>query len=383
MLIVPFSLSSQEKTENIVIGERLTIRSEILAEERTVHVYLPEEYTSRSQRFPVLYVLDGATYYYPALGAAKFLSDFDISSPMIIVAILNTDRTRDMTPTRIPRAQTSGGADSFLKFIKDELFALIERRYRTQPFRILLGHSAGGLLVFHTLLSQPEMFNGYIAISSSLWWDNEILLVKAKQFLEKTKEMNKFLYFSVEEGESNHVKTNQEMEQLLKDKAPEGLEWQYDYAKNEDHESLWLRSFQKALKFIYRDYNISMDEVAKKGLDAVLGQYRKLSEKYGYKIEATERVLLHIGGYVSGGLKEYDKAIEILNYCTKTYQDSHEAFYILGLIYDAQDKLELAQENFTRALEIAKAKSDPSMKKYKTNLEEIQNKLKIIKCPSS
>jgi predicted alpha/beta superfamily hydrolase len=382
-LIVSSSLFSQDKTESIIIGERITIKSEILDEERTIQVYLPEEYKSGSQRFPVLYVLDGSIYYYPSLGAAKFLSDMDISPPMIAVAIWSTDRTRDTTPTKIPRAQTSGGADSFLKFIRDELFTFIEKRYRTQPFRILLGHSAGGLLVFHSLLSQPEMFNGYIAVSSSLWWDDKVLLIKAKKFLEKTKEINKFLYFSVEEGESNHVKTNQEMEQLLKDRAPEGLEWQFDYVKNEDHESLWLRSFQKALKFIYKDYNISMDEVARKGLDAVHGHYRKLSEKYGYRIVATERVLLHIGAYVSGGLKEYGKAIEILNYCTKTYQDSHEAYYILGRIYDAQDKLELAQENFKRALEIAKAKSDPDMNKYKKDLEDIQNKLKAIKYPSA
>ena len=100
---------------------------------------------------------------------------------MIIVAIPNTNRVRDLIPTHSTKGndgkdydfyQASGGTDNFLKFITNELAPKIESTYRTFPYRILIGQSFGGLTVLHALCTIPQAFNAYVAIDPSLWWDN-------------------------------------------------------------------------------------------------------------------------------------------------------------------------------------------------------------------
>ena len=115
-------------------------------------------------------------------------------SEMIVVGITNTDRTRDLSPTHVTTTvgggntalqfPTSGGADKFLKFIETELIPEIEKRYRTQPYRILAGHSLGGLFAIHAMLSRPDVFQSYIAVSPALHWDNQVVVKRAEDFFK-------------------------------------------------------------------------------------------------------------------------------------------------------------------------------------------------------
>ena len=100
-----------------------------------------------------------------------------------MVAVPNTDRTRDFTPTHSlrrregddddPCLKNSGGGDAFLRFLKEELIPEIDRTYRTKPYRIIVGHSFGALLALHALQSEPDVFQGYIAIDPSVFWDDD------------------------------------------------------------------------------------------------------------------------------------------------------------------------------------------------------------------
>ena len=74
---------------------------------------------------------------------------------VIVVGVTNTDRTRDLSPSRDPNFPTSGGADRFLDFFEKELVPFVESGYRTAPFRIFAGHSAGGLFALHAMRARP------------------------------------------------------------------------------------------------------------------------------------------------------------------------------------------------------------------------------------
>jgi predicted alpha/beta superfamily hydrolase len=69
-------------------------------------------------------------------------------------------------------------ADKFLSFIESELFPYIEKNYRPVPYRICSGHSSGGLCVTHSFLMHNNMFNSYIALSPSLYWDAGLVMKK-------------------------------------------------------------------------------------------------------------------------------------------------------------------------------------------------------------
>lgn len=269
-LIVCNVAAAQLTTESITLGQSFTLNSKILNEERKILVHLPEGYDYTSAQYPVLYVLDGNRYFLPASGMTKFLSVFRITPEMIVVAIPNTNRLRDLSPTNSAvdfsgnenhRYFDTGGGDEFLTFINDELFPLIDANYRTKPFRIFSGHSLGGLLVIHTLLSQPDMFDAYIAISPSFWFDDQEIVKRAERILEETTELHKLLYFSVEEVEEveddrdlrnyRHMEGVQDLGELLEQYAPKGLRWKFDLVPGENHLSLWNRSHNSGLEFVF------------------------------------------------------------------------------------------------------------------------------------
>jgi predicted alpha/beta superfamily hydrolase len=66
-------------------------------------------------------------------------------------------------------AKTLYGAEDFQRFIEQELFSFIDRRYPTVPGdRAYFGHSLGGGFGLSTLFTRPELFNRYIISSASL-----------------------------------------------------------------------------------------------------------------------------------------------------------------------------------------------------------------------
>ncbi len=152
-------------------------------------IYTPPHYARSNQHYPVLYLLDAEAQFYQAAATLQFLgSDNGRIPEMILVGITNTRRIRDLTPTTQDPEQRkhhpdAGGADAFLKFLTDELTPWVNARYRTQPYRILVGHSLGGLFAVHALLVRPDSFQAYLAVSPSLWWDAQATVTEAKTAL--------------------------------------------------------------------------------------------------------------------------------------------------------------------------------------------------------
>jgi hypothetical protein len=181
-VVAPLAVSAATQApEPVVIGEKFQIESRVLAETRTYVVHTPDYYKKRTDAYPVLVLLDAENNFAYTSAAVHLLSANGRIPAMIVVGINNTDRTRDMTPSR-PASSfggaswTGGGADKFLSFIADELLPTIDRNYRTRPYRVLIGHSLGGLFAVYALLNRPEVFKGYIVTSPSLWWDDQALM---------------------------------------------------------------------------------------------------------------------------------------------------------------------------------------------------------------
>jgi predicted alpha/beta superfamily hydrolase len=185
----------------------LKINSAVLGEERTILVRVPPGYETNKQRYPVLYMTDGNAHIGHTSSTVEFLAQNGRMSELIVVGITNTDRTRDLSPTHVTTTvaggnsalqfPTSGGADKFLKFIETELIPEIEKRYRVHPYRILAGHSLGGLFTIHAMVSRPELFNSYVAVSPALQWDNQVAVKRAEDFFKARKEWQATLFMSL------------------------------------------------------------------------------------------------------------------------------------------------------------------------------------------
>src|SRR3954447_1953382 len=195
LLLISSAAIAQPATGTV---KRFSIKSTVLGEDRIILVRTPAGYETNKVSYPVLYMTDGDAHMRHTASTIEFLTQNGRIPDLIVVGVTNTDRTRDLTPAKPGdkdaagnlRWPTSGGADNFLKFFETELIPEIEKEYRVQPYRILAGHSLGGLFAIHSMITKPGLFNSYIAVSPSLQWENGEALKRATDFLNKQKEMN-------------------------------------------------------------------------------------------------------------------------------------------------------------------------------------------------
>ena len=184
-----WGVSAQTAPKPLVLGEIVQIHSAVLGEERTLNIYLPEGYSGEdTARYPVIYLLDGSADedFIHVCGLVQFCSFpwVNYLPKTIVVGIANVDRQRDFTyPTTIEEDKKqypkTGHSAAFISFLEKELQPYIQKNYKTNAVKTLVGESLGGLLATEILFSKPKLFNKYIIISPSLWWDNGSLLDKA------------------------------------------------------------------------------------------------------------------------------------------------------------------------------------------------------------
>ena len=193
--------------DSINIGTRHSLFSNILNEERMYWIYEPEKQPGEEERdYPVLYLLDGDVFFHSVVGFTRFFASSRVSSlpPCVVVAVLNTDRTRDLTPTpsaarrdgtvRSGDEPKGGGAEQFYRFLVEELRPAIEKEFPVGGQNMLVGHSFAGLFALHVLWNHPESFDTYMALDPSLWWDQGAFLKQAGTRGDKTVFDGKQLY---------------------------------------------------------------------------------------------------------------------------------------------------------------------------------------------
>ena len=186
-LVISFCVHAQTESDKpFVLGVIHEIQSDILSEQRIVNVYLPDGYSpDDTVKYSVIYLLDGSVGedFIHIVGLVQF-NTFPWVNRLpqsIVVGIANTDRKRDFTfPTTVQedleRFPGTGHSDRFMAFIEKELQPFIEKKYKTTCLKTIIGQSLGGLLTTEILLKKPHLFDRYIIVSPSLWWDNGSLL---------------------------------------------------------------------------------------------------------------------------------------------------------------------------------------------------------------
>jgi len=236
-------------------GKRDSLNSAILNEKRIIQVVLPQKFDpTKADKYDVLYVLDGEGNTKLAMDVQRFIEDEAYMPKTIIIGILNTDRNRDLTPTHVADNKTSGGADKFLGFIKNELIPYINKNYPSNGDNTIFGHSFGGLFVTYALLNEPQVFKSYIAADPSFWWDKNYMNKVAIDKLPGLANLNKTLYISGREGEAYKGMGIVGMDSILKINAPAGFIWKDQAYPDETHGSVRLKSMYDGLKFTYLGY---------------------------------------------------------------------------------------------------------------------------------
>ena len=242
-------------------GKKDSITSTILNQKRYIQVVLPPDYKPGSaDKYDVIYVTDGDDNTKTIADIQYFITREGFMPKVIIVGILNIDRNKDLTPTHEEGFGTSGGADKFLAFLKDELIPYINKTYPSDGDNTLFGHSFGGLFVTYALLNEPQAFTSYIAADPSYWWGNGYMIGAAVAKLRTLANLGKTLFISGREGQGMREMAINPMDSLLKRYAPAGFTWKVSAYPNETHGTVRLKSIYDGLKFVYEGYSLKGPE---------------------------------------------------------------------------------------------------------------------------
>ncbi|HTM67153.1 MAG TPA: alpha/beta hydrolase-fold protein [Flavipsychrobacter sp.] len=255
------------ETKPFVLGVIDELPSKILSEKRILNIYLPEGYNPKdSVRYPVVYLLDGSADedFIHVVGLYQFNSFPWVARvpKSIIVGIANIDRKRDFTfPTSVAedkkKYSTTGGSAKFIKFLENELQPYIESKYKTNDHRTIIGESLGGLLATEILLKHPSLFDQYIIISPSLWWDNGSLLNQDGAVLKRDFTQPIAVYIGVGKEGLTPTDPPRVMEvdaNVLADKIrsskSKSVKVYFDYLPQENHAGIAHQALYNALKLL-------------------------------------------------------------------------------------------------------------------------------------
>ena len=285
--ILCFSIFSFAQNPQVasVVHTPHKINSQILNEERTILVRVPPNYQA-GEKYPVVYMLDAHAPQNAMLAGIIEQQVWGGMMPeMIVVGIQNTNRTRDMTPTKTER-EGSGGGENFLEFIEQEVIPLVEKNYRTQPFRIFAGHSLAGLAVVNAYVSRPDLFNAYIAASPVLHWDKDFVIKRAEEIFKQKRDSQKTMFIALGD-EPNYINGFNSFQELLKKSKPKNLEYEFRQFKDENHSSVVLPAYYHGLRKVFDGWQ----PPATGAIDDLENHYKKLSKRFGYEILIPENLL--------------------------------------------------------------------------------------------
>jgi len=257
ILLISISLIScknngVEYKDPIPKHDSLSISSKFVNEERIINVWVPPNYAQSTDSFPVLYMPDGGIkedFPHVANTLSKLIDENKIP-PYILVGIENTERKRDLSGSTeveydLKYIPNPGGSNNFRNFIKKELFAKIDKNYRTQNRKAIIGESIAGIFVIETFLLDNDMFDFYIAIDPSLWYNEQYLVKNFETLSKENYKRKKKLWFAGSDAVDISTHTNK-LEKKLKQSKKE-LIWKYSDEPNEQHNTIFRATKEKAL----------------------------------------------------------------------------------------------------------------------------------------
>ncbi len=239
-------------------GQVVEIESAKLNEKRILNIYLPQGYDPDSQEtYPTIYVLDGSAHEdFPHIaGLVQFMNMYELLPKSIVVGIANVDRYRDFTYPSTDKADLkslpqSGGSEKFIAFIEAEVQPLIAKSYKVNDHKTLIGQSLGGLLATEILMKKADLFDDYIIVSPSLWWDKQKLVKGADEFFKANQQLKKRVFVSLGKEHPTMHKVADKLVEAMRKSGNDQLTVYYEPILDEDHATILHSAVYQAFKVL-------------------------------------------------------------------------------------------------------------------------------------
>jgi predicted alpha/beta superfamily hydrolase len=352
---------AQVEGEDVVIAKSVTFTSKVLNREMNVLIYLPDGYNESLSKYPVLYDTNTFFCFTYDCGTVELLTRSSDMPGMIVVGVPALENGYVPAPYE-DRRENPTTADLSLKFFKEELIPFVEKNYRTNDFRVLYGHSVGGLFTMYALFNYPDLFAAYIA--GSPWFQtNDQYWLKNIEKMAKVRDLaDKFLFMTVGKKEAQlTIDTFTELEKWMDSQSFDGLTWKSAWVEG-DHGSMVGRNIYDGLTYIFSGWKIPNTVFRNADVDEIENYVKTNTAKwakYGFeKSTIIPEPRMNSLGYALIRMKELDKAIRIFEYMVKLYPKSFNAHDSLAEGYLTMGDKEKAVKYYKLAVELNPGDTD-------------------------
>ncbi len=352
-ILIPAALYADERTTTI------TLDSDILGERRDILVSLPDSYNETDEDYTLLVTTDAELIHEFAFGTSLYLSRQGDAPEMIVVGIVNTNREKDLYYE----------VDSFTSFLENELIPFIDSRYRTNKLRALFGFSSGTVPVDKLLFSNSDLFSLYIAAGWGMSDAGYTRLIDSIPDIEFTGQR---VYLSTE---GNTIR-RRNVEKILGDLdriKPGNLNWTGRIYENLDHGDVMTRGLYDGLEFLFNDWPIPED-LAAKGMDGLKEHEHSLRQSFAAPVELQSETLAG-AAFDLFHADEDQHASAVTSLLAEAVRRKPWGAEMLAYLAYAQWQFhdyDDARNNIHKAIDLAKASSDPRLVEYEDWLSEWQ-----------
>jgi len=357
-----------------MFGQKVTLTSVYLQQEREIMIKLPEGYKDSKANYPIVLVTDGEVLFDYVNGL--FTYNWDIYSEVILVGIYQNERGKELVPAK--KFETVH--DQFTKFVFKELLAKLNTEYRTNGIVMVVGHSFGGYFSLLSLLTRSEVQYA-ISISPSLWGNYQKTI--QEEITNSKLSDQKWLYLGVADGDHEIVRKNTEgLHTRLSNEEFSMIESEFSLYSNENHNSSVLIGVRKGLKNLFENWITNFPDEKWKELkeqkkpELFYSFFEGLSKKIGKKITPKEDDLNTLGYYFLEQ-KRLQEAIKVFQENIRMYSHSSNTYDSLADAYEENGNLKEALKMVRQALKVEKAESNDffSVQQYQERIDELLKKI--------
>lgn len=388
MLLCILASPAAAQDTTITLWTREVLNSSKLDEQRSILVATPDGYRTGTDRYPVLVILDAndRAQFNLALANVAFLASRGAIPRLIVVGIPNgKDRTHDLTPDATGAGAktfpTAGGAGRFADFIVDEVVPLVRSKYRTLPALILAGHSFGGLLALEVAAKKPGAFNGVIAMSPALWWNDSSGIVSYSDAIAKSAKAQR-LFVTSGGLEDDIDRTTQRFSQRLDSLKPALTAFGHRRYPEDNHGLTPSPSLADGLRFTFEPVNVAKLPLASLSRTSdsatavrALLESRRLyalgARSFGLDERLPEPEMNNLG-YAILELKHPEFAVWVFQQNVDLYPESANVYDSLGDGLLAKGDTTAAMAQFRRAIDVATRTKHGVLEESKKKLKALE-----------
>lgn len=365
------------KANELTVGTNLLLKSTVLNEDRPIIISLPKGYNESAANYPVLYLTDGLQNIWHVMGSVELLTRSGYIPPIIIVGIESTNRGLDFSPTVDGDSLNSGGGPNYLKFIETELIPYVDENYRTHPFRVLEGHSLGGLFAAFVLMERSDLFNAHIIMSPSFWWNNEEITTKAQSFFKTHQDLETTLFFGIGTYESGTERgMRKELTNfidIISANKPAKLRYEHREMEKEGHMSSPLLSNYYGLKFIFSDMEVPDSLINNYSDEKFLKHEKMIMSKYGKEAKQSAEAYVQIASYLMND-NNLSSAITVIKRSVEAYSFDVGLLNFLASIYEKNKDKENARSTYVEAIRISEKYNYGREEEFRDNIKRLEAK---------